>query len=105
MSEKDIKGLTINKLYEKLKIIEQDFDKLTKEYEDEIERYWQENNNLKEDFKRHIDRINELTNRIDKAIEYIEDNVSVYAFNNKRLPHWEMNDDEINKLLDILKGE
>ena len=63
-----------------------------------------ENKNLKEDFKRHIDRINELTNRIDKAIEYIEDNVSVYAFNNKRLPHWEMNDDEIKELLDILKG-
>ena len=31
-----------------------------------------DNKNLKEDFKRHIDRINELTNRIDKAIEIID---------------------------------
>lgn len=69
-----------------------------------------QNKNLKEDFKRHIDRINELTNRIDKVIEYIEN----------ELPYLEMVDYEYEdmngdikyvmkewegkELLDILKG-
>ena len=45
----------------------------------------------------------EYIGRISDAIEYINDNVSVYAFNNKDLPHWEFNDDEIKILLRILK--
>lgn len=65
----------------------------------EIERLNKENKNLKEDFKRHIDRINELTNRIDKAIEYIEQKklqprlrtANVYSLQERQL-------------LDILKG-
>lgn len=62
-----------------------------------------ENKNLKEDFKRHIDRINELTTRIDKAIEYIEKNINKqldedYLMNRTNLA-------QSNKtLLDILRG-
>ena len=55
-----------------------------------------------------VDALNELQklrdNR-DKAIEYINDNVAVYAFNNKDLPHWEFNDDDIKELLEILRGK
>lgn len=40
--------------------------------------------------------------RNEKAIEYIKDNVAVYAFGNKELPHWEFNDDEIEELIEIL---
>ena len=36
--------------------------------------------------------------------EFINENVAVYAFNNKDLPHWEFNDDDIEELLEILKG-
>lgn len=42
--------------------------------------------------------------RCEKAIEYLKENVAVYAFNNKKLPHWEFNDDNINDLLNILQG-
>jgi hypothetical protein len=49
--------------------------------------------------------LNELQQRINKAIEYINDNVAVYAFNNKKLPHWEFNDDDMEGLLEILKGD
>lgn len=38
-----------------------------------IERLYEENKYLKEDYKKHIDRINELTNRIDKAIEKLKE--------------------------------
>lgn len=62
----------------------------------------EENKNLKEDFKRHIDRINELTNRIDKAIEYIEnhtyDKSDVFVFKGFYPDFY------IEKVLDILKG-
>lgn len=40
-----------------------------------------------------------------KAIEYINENVAVYAFGNKELPSWEFNDNNIFELLKILKGE
>ena len=50
-----------------------------------------------------LGELEELHNKIDKAIEYIDDNAAVYAFNNKDLPHWEFNDDEIKILLKILK--
>lgn len=43
--------------------------------------------------------------RIDKAIEYIKDNVAVYAFRNEELPHWDFDDNNIQDLLKILKGE
>lgn len=58
-----------------------------------------ENKNLKEDFKRHIDRINELTNRIDKAIKYIEDLETPSETLIYDIIEYEKND-----LLDILKG-
>ena len=45
-----------------------------------------------------------LQQRIDKTIEYIKDNVAVYAFNNKELPHWEFNDNNMQDLLNILRG-
>ena len=51
-----------------------------------------QNKNLKEDFKRHIDRINELTNRINKAIEYID----------RRDIDW--GSEQHDKLVNILKG-
>ena len=45
-------------------------------------------------------------NIIKEVREYIKDNVVVYAFNNKDLPHWEFNDDNVKELLQILdKGE
>ena len=47
----------------------------------------------------------ELHNRIKMALEYINDNVAVYAFNNKDLPHWEFNDDDMKELLEILRGD
>ena len=59
-----------------------------------------ENNNLKEDFKRHIDRINELTNRIDKAIEYIEQK----CIDDEFYINLTRKEKEIIKVLDILKG-
>ena len=43
-----------------------------------------------------------LNNIIKEVREYIEDNVVVYAFNNKDLPHWEFNDDNVKELLEIL---
>lgn len=46
----------------------------------------------------------ELQERINKAIEYIKDNVAVYAFGNEELPHWEFDDNNIQDLLKILKG-
>ena len=67
-----------------------------------IKRLYEKNKYLEEDFKRHIDRINELTNRIDKAIEYIEKNqntdLSVDCY-------YKLKDIiEFDELLDILKG-
>lgn len=50
----------------------------------------------KEDFKRHIDRINELTNRIDKAIEKLED-LQNEIFDGTR-------GNMVRNILDILKG-
>ena len=41
-------------------------------------------------------------NIIKEVREYIKDNVVVYAFNNKDLPHWEFNDDNVKELLEIL---
>lgn len=72
MNEKEIdynlleveKGNKRNGIYLKNHI--QDQDK-------RIERFYEENKYLKEDYKRHIDRINELTNRIDKAIEKLKE--------------------------------
>lgn len=55
MSEKDIKGLTTKELQEKLKKIEQDFDKLTNEYEDEIERLNNIIETLEEELQSEID--------------------------------------------------
>lgn len=43
--------------------------------------------------------------RIEKAIKYINENVAVYAFNDKNYPHWEFNDDNIKDLLNILQGD
>lgn len=61
--------------------------------ESKIKDLEKKNKNLEEDFKRHIDRINELTNRIDKAIDYLKSD-------NYWLSQVKANDD----LLDILKG-
>lgn len=58
------------------------------------------NNNLKEDFKRHINRINELTNRIEKAVEYIKEmdtQLEVYG-------DYDILNDNKNDLLNILNG-
>ena len=60
---------------------------------------------LKDEVHCLYERNSELKQRIDKAIEYIEENVAVYGFNNKDLPHWEFNDDNVMELLKILKGE
>ena len=65
----------------------------------EIERLNKKNKNLKEDYKRHIDRINELTNRIDKAIEFLENNGEeiCYSYYQSR--------ELLDKLLNILNGD
>lgn len=43
--------------------------------------------------------------RINKALKYINDNIAVCAFNNKELPHWEFDDNNIQNLIKILEGE
>ncbi len=46
---------------------------------------------------------NERLHSIIKEVrEYINDNVMVYAFNDKKFPHWDFNDDNINDILEIL---
>lgn len=62
---------------------------------------YEENKTLKEDFKRHIDRINELTNRIDKAIEYIKQYGNLYCLKHKQFKDYK----QYEVLLNILKGE
>lgn len=65
-----------------------------------------ENEALKEEYVIVLEQKNEeLKERIKKAIEYIKDNVAVYAFGNEELPHWEFDDNNIQDLLKILKGE
>lgn len=59
-----------------------------------IERFYEENKYLKEDYKRHIDRINELTNRIDKAIELLE------RYNDRENNYYV----PVMETIDILKG-
>ena len=53
----------------------------------------------------NVETTSVLTKRINKAIEYIENNIAVYGFGNKALPHWEFDDNKIQDLLKILKGE
>ena len=60
---------------------------------------------LENDKETMSDMIDDYKSRIDKAIEYIEEHVAVCAFGNKALPHWEFDDDNIQDLLKILKGE
>ena len=63
-------------------------------------------NQTQQDFiKTQNKLVHSLEININKAIEYINDNVAVYAFNNKDLPHWEFNDDDIKELLEILRGK
>jgi hypothetical protein len=69
-------------------------------YKDLSEQLQQENEKLNH-YKLLYQKVKD---RNDKAIEYIDDNVAVYAFNNKDLPHWEFNADDIEMLLEILKG-
>ena len=65
----------------------------------------EQNKNLKEDYKRHIDRINELTNRIDKAIEYIKSKEEEEHINDYDEHYMDdYLDDYDEHLLDILKG-
>ena len=59
-----------------------------------------------------LDYINNLQNQlqqkeniIKEVREYINDNVMVYAFNDKKFPHWDFNDDNINDILEILDKE
>lgn len=95
MNEKEIdynlleveKGNKRNGIYLKNHIQDQD---------NRIKRYWQENKYLKEDYKRHIDRINELTNRIDKAIRIL--NSAKNHYNNDKT-NW-----AIERTLRVLKG-
>ena len=62
--------------------------------------------NLEVDYRLAQEEIERLNNIIKEVREYVEDNVVVYAFNNKDLPHWEFNDDNVKELLEILdKGE
>ena len=65
---------------------------LNKEKDKTIKELQKRNKNLIDDFKRHIDRIYELTERIDKAIEYLKQE----AF---------LDYEQINELLEILGGE
>ena len=81
-------------------------------YEDRIKELEEENKKLKEqldmlvkDDEEQQKTIIRLGTIIDKAIEYIEEHVAVCGFGNKALPHWEFDDDNIQDLLKILKGE
>lgn len=58
-----------------------------------------------EDVWKLLDEIERLHSIIKETREYINDNVMVYAFNNKKFPHWEFNDDNINDILEILDKE
>ena len=90
------------------------YEKLAKNIEniiDYITNLQQENERLKHQLKVQEDltiknrmRKHIYKSRCEKAVEYINENVSVYAFNNKELPHWEFNDDNINYLLNILQN-
>lgn len=60
---------------------------------------------LEEDLEAEKSTSSNLARRILKAIEYINDNIAVCAFNNKELPHWEFDDNNIQNLIKILKGE
>lgn len=71
----------------------------------EFKKLEEENIMLRDAWKDMLDSRDKLCNRIGKAIKYIEENVAVCAFGNKELPHWEFNDDNIQDLLKILKGE
>ena len=55
---------------------------LDEKTKDKMKKLQEENNNLKKDFKRHIDRINELTERNEKAIEYNNKNIHSQTLNN-----------------------
>ena len=57
---------------------------------------------VSDDFYKLGKKCIKLNNIIKEAREYIKDNVVVYAFNNKDLPHWEFNDDNVKELLEIL---
>lgn len=62
------------------------------EYIDELEQ-------IKEDYIKSLDKLDVLDNRLDKAIEYIEDNMSYVVKGNKEyIPTGE-------DLLNILRGE
>ena len=76
-------------------------EELYKEYLEKENKQLKEENEKLNHYKLLYQKVKE---RNDKAIEYIDDNVAVYAFNNKDLPHWEFNDDDIEMLLEILKG-
>lgn len=74
-------------------------------YLEERVAYLERSNNRREETILYEREENfDLSCKIDKAIEYINDNVAVYTFNDKDLPHWEFNDDEIKILLKILRG-
>lgn len=60
--------------------------------------------NLQEKYKEADNDRHKLFEQKEKAIEYIEKNVAVYAFGNKELPHWEFDDNNIQDLLNILTG-
>ena len=63
------------------------------------------NNNLKEDFKRHIDRINELKQRIEKTVEYIEKNRKVYKLGvNQEIDEFDYISTNPQDIIDILNG-
>ena len=73
---------------------------------EEDNSHYQEVLDCEENFNIYLNQsFKELERRINKAIEYIEDNVAVCAFGNKELPHWEFDDNNIQDLLNILKGE
>lgn len=98
-----------SKLEIALQNIQEDYDRRLEENErlkeiinDDMTVYLEGLEDGKEKMKQCFESI--YKSRCEKAIEYINENVSVYAFNSKELPHWEFDDDNINNLLDILQN-
>ena len=96
----DIEVLRVNcrQLNKLVMIKENKLDQQQQEIErlkDLCDKYEEEHKTTFEEWKKTINIIKEVR-------EYIKDNVVVYAFNNKDLPHWELNDDNVKELLEIL---
>lgn len=70
---------------------------------DKVTKYLEKQNiEQKKQIEEYEKQLEAYENVRKEAINYINQEVAVYAFNNKNLPHWEFNDENITDLLNIL---